>query len=120
MFTTEGQDDYARLFYPTARGYTPIHPDPVQGGNCSIQIGDLVFRMSEGEIIYCGINVTRPPNDPRNSRTLPRDYAPVILQQDVDYTVDKERSASPGIFYSANAAFDICSVPKTEYVNAYL
>ncbi|KAF8918631.1 hypothetical protein CPB85DRAFT_997138 [Mucidula mucida] len=116
-FITEGQDEYSRLFYPTARGYTPIQPHPVQLGVFSVegvQIGDLVFRTSEGTILYSGMNVTRPCNDPRNFGTLPRNYAPVVLQQGIDYTVNNARFPSPGIFYSATAAFDVCSVPKTE------
>ncbi|KAF9016752.1 hypothetical protein BDZ89DRAFT_397779 [Hymenopellis radicata] len=118
-FSMDIQGDYARLFYPTARGYAPSWPDPIQSGVFSlegVQIGDLVYR-AYGAIIYTGINVTRPANDPRNSRTLPSDYAPVVLQPDVDYTVNMSRFSSPGISYGLNdatAKFDIRSVPKTE------
>ncbi|KAF9008091.1 hypothetical protein BDZ89DRAFT_1144325 [Hymenopellis radicata] len=96
-----------------------VWPDPIQSGVFSlegVQIGDLVYR-AYGAIIYTGINVTRPANDPRNSRTLPSDYAPVVLQPDVDYTVNMSRFSSPGISYGLNdatAKFDIRSVPRTE------
>ncbi|KAF8903192.1 hypothetical protein CPB85DRAFT_1438433 [Mucidula mucida] len=85
------QNDYARMFYTKARGYTPIVPDGDQADDSEaflvegVKIGDLIYRESTGPLVYAGINITKSADDPRNWQKLPKDYQPCSLELGIDY-----------------------------------
>ncbi|KAF8904310.1 hypothetical protein CPB85DRAFT_974583 [Mucidula mucida] len=123
MTSNPFQDHYARIFYPTARGYTTINPDAFQAHSSKahslegLQLGDLVLRRHSGLVHYVGINIARNANDPRNWQKLPKGYEPLVLEPGIDYVVDEARFPSPSVFSattSASDAFSVRSVPRAD------
>ncbi|KAF9053541.1 hypothetical protein BDZ89DRAFT_1056137 [Hymenopellis radicata] len=114
MSTELFQNDYARMFYPKARGYTPIIPDGDQGNDSraffveGVQIGDLIYRDHTGPLVYAGINITKGADDPRNWQSLPKDYEPCSLELGVDYTVH------PSHYPALAAGFAISSITPAQ------
>ncbi|KAF8904313.1 hypothetical protein CPB85DRAFT_1255364 [Mucidula mucida] len=84
------QNDYARMFYPKARGYTPMNPD----------------------VRYAGINITKGADDPRNWQSLPKDYEPCSLELGVDYTIDASRYPSPSVV--SGAEFELNPITRAQ------
>ncbi|KAF9055492.1 hypothetical protein BDZ89DRAFT_22182 [Hymenopellis radicata] len=121
MSSTALQNDYTRLLYPVARGYTPLYPDAFQPHPSNefilegVQIGDLVLRDSIGSVLYIGINITKPADDPRNWQKLPKDYESLLLEPGIDYTVETSHFPSPGILHTTNSvseSFDLRHIPQ--------
>ncbi len=123
MSTKLYQKDYARMFYPKARGYTPMNADGLQADDSraflleGVQIGDLIYRDSMGPLLYAGINITKGADDPRNWQTLPKDYEPCFLETGVDYTIDASHYPKPTVVSSTtDAGFDISPITPTQCV----
>ncbi|KAF8903194.1 hypothetical protein CPB85DRAFT_1438435 [Mucidula mucida] len=121
MSTKLYQKDYARMFYPKARGYTPMNADGLQADDSraflleGVQIGDLIYRDSMGPLLYAGINITKGADDPRNWQTLPKDYEPCFLETGVDYTIDASHYPKPTVVSSTtDAGFDISPITPTQ------
>ncbi len=119
------QNDYARMFYPKARGYTPIVADGDQADDSEaflvegVRIGDLIYRESTGPLVYAGINITKSADDPRNWQKLPKDYQPCSLELGIDYTINSSRYPTPSVFSStsdASAGFDIHPITPSQCV----
>ncbi|KAF9053542.1 hypothetical protein BDZ89DRAFT_283752 [Hymenopellis radicata] len=123
MTSNPFQDHYARIFYPTARGYTTLNPDAFQAHSSKahslegLQLGDLVLRRHSGLVHYVGINITRNANDPRNWQKLPTGYKHLLFEPGIDYIVDEARFPRPSVFLattSASDVFDVRCVPRAD------
>ncbi len=125
MSTKLFQNDYTRMLYPKARGYTPMQPDGLQADDSraflveGVRIGDLVYRNRWGHLLYAGINITKGADDPRNWQSLPNDYVPCSLELGVDYTVDPSRYASPSVVCrttDASTGFEMNAITPAQCV----
>ncbi len=120
MSTKLFQNDYARMLYPKARGYTPMHPDGLQANDSraflveGVQIGDLVYRQRWGHLLYAGINITKGADDPRNWQSLPEGYEACSLELGDDYTIKASRYPSPSVV--SGAEFDLNPVTPAQCV----
>ena len=118
------QKEYCRLFYPTAKGWTPILPEPREGFEAGpfkaegLEIGDLVLRSGNGELWFAAFNVTQLPGSPRNQGRVPAGFKPLDLVPNIDFTCDKTRFTSPSLWSATNdikKPFQVSTAVKCRY-----
>ncbi|KAF9019473.1 hypothetical protein BDZ89DRAFT_1072958 [Hymenopellis radicata] len=108
----QSSDTFTRIFYPTSKGNALLNPSPPiplvingKGGTArgngfrerGMLIGDVILRAPQGRIHYL-FNVTLPADDPRNTRGAPPDFAPILLDPEIDLIVSEGRFPKCGIF----------------------
>lgn len=102
------QKDLCELFYPSARGYTPLQPRPLLYYDFpdftyrGVRIGDTVKRGDQGHVQLVGYNVTEPANSLRNKGRVPEGFQPVTLEPGVDYTFNSAAFAHPSVWGASN------------------
>ena len=98
------QGPFARMFYPSAKGWATIRPSPrgftsyasfLEEG---VQIGDLVYRLRDGNFTYIGVNVTKAADDPRNRNRVPGGFQPIHLEPGVDYIYNPSKFEAPSVW----------------------
>ncbi|KAF9024473.1 hypothetical protein BDZ89DRAFT_1162200 [Hymenopellis radicata] len=112
----QSSDTFTRIFYPTSKGNALLNPSPPiplvingKGGTArgngyrerGMLIGDVILRAPQGRVHYL-FNVTLPADDPRNTRGAPPDFAPILLDPEIDLIVSDGRFPKCGIFGATN------------------
>lgn len=116
------QTHFSRIFYPTAKGFTPFSADASEMGKTKstfvvegLCIGDVVLLDPIGEILYLGMNVTKAESDPRN-RNIPKDFQHLELDPELDVVHDPAHFPSPTIWAATSDGSSLKETQITQYV----
>ncbi|KIY68795.1 hypothetical protein CYLTODRAFT_489515 [Cylindrobasidium torrendii FP15055 ss-10] len=108
------QDTYNRFLYLKNRGFSSYNPIPRTNPPYAdayiptgARVGDLAIHRTDGTVSYIGLNVTLPPEAPRNLdrgevRVRLKDYSPVTFKEGVDYLRDDNRFPTPCVIGGTN------------------